>query len=129
MRSEYRNFRSDRIRSLVNTGQNFEPRSKLSLEEYFKSEVNSNPNLIRVVVLFDKSGVRGQKLYGCISQEELEGHMRCIFLMDNLDYFARWILMFGEKVVIEQPEELKERMAVLTKQLYNHYRITQTIDS
>jgi predicted DNA-binding transcriptional regulator YafY len=128
-RSEYRNFRSDRIRSLVNSGQKFELRSKLSLEEYFKSEVNSNPNLIRVVVSFDKSGVRGQKLYGCISQEELEDHIRCTFLMDNLDYFARWLLMFGEKVIIEQPEELKERMAGLTKQLYDHYQIAQTVGS
>jgi predicted DNA-binding transcriptional regulator YafY len=129
MRNEYRNFRADRIRSLVNTGQKFEPRSKLTLEEYFKSEVNSNPNLIRVIVLFDKSGVRGQKLYGCISQEDLGERIRCTFLMDNLDYLTRWLLMFGDSVTIEQPEELKERMAELSKQLYNHYQVSQPIGS
>jgi predicted DNA-binding transcriptional regulator YafY len=127
MRKEYRNFRSDRIKSLANTGQKFEPRSKLSLDDYFKSQVQSNPNLIRVVVIFFKSGLRGQKLYGCISQEELGDQIRCTFLMDNLDYMARWLLMFGNTVTIEQPEELKERMAQLSKQLHDHYQISQTV--
>jgi predicted DNA-binding transcriptional regulator YafY len=127
MRNEYRNFRSDRIRSLINTGQKFEPRSKLSLQEYFKSQIQSNPNLIRVVVVFEKSGLRGQKLYGCISQEDLGEHIRCEFLLDNLDYMTRWLLMFGTSVTIEQPEELKERMAMLSKQLHDHYQIAQTV--
>jgi predicted DNA-binding transcriptional regulator YafY len=127
MRKEYRNFRSDRIKSLANTGQKFEPRSKLSLDEYFKSQVQSNPNLIRVVAIFTKSGLRGQKLYGSISQEELGNLIRCTFLMDNLDYMARWLLMFGNTVTIEQPEELKEIMAQLSKELQDHYQISQTV--
>jgi len=122
MRKTYRNFRSDRIRSLVNTGQKFEPRSTLSLEEYFKSEFESNPNLIRVVVVIEKSGVRGQKLYGCTSQEDLGESIRCTFLMDNLDYMARWLLVFGNAVVVEQPEELKEKMLQLSKELHHHYQ-------
>ncbi len=127
MRNEYRNFRSDRIRSLINTGQKFEPRSKLSLEEYFKSQTQSNPNLIRVVVLFEKSGLRGQQLYGSISQEDLGERIRCEFLLDNVDYMARWLLMFGPSVIIEQPEELKERLAQLSKQLHDHHQIAQTV--
>jgi predicted DNA-binding transcriptional regulator YafY len=127
MRKEYRNFRSDRIRSLINTGQKFEPRSKLSLEEYFKSQIQSNQDLIRVVVVFEKSGLRGQQLYGCISQEDLGERIRCEFLLDNLDYMTRWLLMFGTSVTIEQPEELKERMTQLSKQLYAHYQIAQTV--
>ena len=129
MRNEYRNFRADRIRSLENTGQKFGQRSKISLEEYFKLETNSNPNLIRVIVLFEKSSLRGHNLYGCILQEDLGERIRCTFLMDNLDYLTRWLLMFGEGVTIEQPEELKDRMAGLSKRLHDHYQIIQTIGS
>jgi len=129
LRKEYRNFRSDRIRSMENTGQNFEVRSKISLEEYFKSQVQTNPNLIRVVTVFEKSGLRGQKLYGSISQEDLGERVRCEFLLDNLDFMARWLLMFGDSVSIEQPEELIERMAMLSKQLYDHHQIRQIVVS
>lgn len=127
LRNEYRDFRSDRIRSLTNTGKTFELRSKLSLEEYFKSQLQSDPNLIRVVAIFEKSALRGQKLYGSLSQEDLGDHIRSEFLMDNLDYMAHWLLTFGTSVMVEQPEELKTMMADLTKELYHHHRIKQTV--
>ncbi|MEY4930138.1 MAG: hypothetical protein RI909_862 [Bacteroidota bacterium] len=125
MRKEYRDFRSDRIKSLVNTGQAFEPRSKLSLEEYFKAQFRSNANLVRVVAVFEKSGLHGQKLYGSISQEDLGDKIRSEFLLDNLDYMSRWLLMFGNTVTIEQPEELKEMLARQAKQLYHHHQVGQ----
>ena len=129
MRNEYRNFRSDRIRSLLNTGQKFEPRSKISLEEYFKSQFQSSEKLKRVVAVFDKSGLRGQRLYGSTLQEDLGDQIRCEFLLDNLDYMARWLLMFGASVTILEPDELKERIVQLGKQLQDHHSIHQSVDS
>jgi len=125
LRNEYRDFRSDRIRSLICTGKAFEPRSKLTLEEYFKSQFQSDANLIRVVAVFEKSGLRGQKLYGSLSQEDLGDHIRSEFLMDSLDYMARWLLTFGTSVTVEKPEELKIMMSELTKELYQHHHSNQ----
>lgn len=125
MRKEYRNFRSDRIKSLTNTGQTFEPRSKLSLEEYFNSQIQANPNLIRVVAIFDKDRIRGEKLYGSVAQEDLGDRVRCEFLLDNLDYMSRWLLMFGAGVTVEQPEQLKQTMRELTQALYQHHNQKQ----
>lgn len=127
LRNEFRDFRSDRIRSLVNTGNTFEPRSKLSLEEYFKTQFRSNQNLIRVVAVFEKSGLRGQKLYGSLSQEDLGDHIRSEFMMDSLDYMSRWLLTFGTSVTVEEPEELKMMMMELTKDLYRHHQIKQPV--
>jgi predicted DNA-binding transcriptional regulator YafY len=42
-------------------------------------------------------------------------------MMDSLDYMAHWLLMFGPKVEIEQPEELKTKMAEITEALYKHH--------
>jgi predicted DNA-binding transcriptional regulator YafY len=127
LRNEFRDFRSDRVRSLVNTGNTFEPRSKLSLEEYFKTQFRSNQNLIRVVAVFEKSGLRGQKLYGSLSQEDLGDHIRSEFMMDSLDYMSRWLLTFGTSVTVEEPEELKMMMIELTKDLYHHHQVKQPI--
>jgi len=125
LRNEYRDFRSDRIRSLTSAGQTFKPRSKLTLEEFFKSQFQSDANLIRVVAVFEKSGLRGQKLYGSLSQEDLGDQIRSEFLMDSLDYMARWLLTFGTSVTVEQPEELKIMMSELTKELYQHHHSKQ----
>jgi len=125
IRNDYRNFRSDRIKKLTNTGQVFNSRSKLSLDEYFNAQIQANPNLIRVVVVFEKESLRRQKLYGSISQEDLGDKVRCEFLMDNMQYMSHWLLMFGNSVIIEQPEQLKTIMADLSKSLFHHYVSTQ----
>jgi predicted DNA-binding transcriptional regulator YafY len=125
MRKEYRNFRSDRIKSLSNTGQTFEPRSKVSLEDFFNAQIQSNPNLIRVVATFDKKAIKGEKIYGSISEEDLGEKVRCEFLMDNLEYMARWFLTFGTSITIEEPEQLKKMMADLSRELYHHYKNNQ----
>lgn len=125
LRNEFRDFRSDRIRSLVNTGNTFEPRSKLTLQEYFKTQFRSNQNLIRVVAVFEKSGLRGQKLYGSLLQEDLGDHIRSEFMMDSLDYMSRWLLTFGTSVTVEEPEELKIMMMDLVNGLYHHHQIKQ----
>ena len=79
--------------------------------------------MIRVVVVFEKAGLRGQKLYGSLSQEVLGDYIRSEFLMDNLDYMSRWLLMFGTSVTVEHPEELKIMMMDLTKELYHHHHL------
>src|SRR6188768_1744135 len=71
LRNGYRDFRADRIKELKNTSQNFEGRNLLSLQEYFQSMFQSNQGLVKAVVLFDKSALRGRPVYGSISQTDL----------------------------------------------------------
>jgi predicted DNA-binding transcriptional regulator YafY len=123
LRNGYRNFRSDRIKAMTNTGESFEARSELSLKEYFKSMYQTNQNLIRVVVVFDKEGMRGKQVYGSASQEDLGDKVRCEFMMDSLDYMAQWLLTFGKSAVVEHPEELKIKMTAIVKELYEHLAI------
>jgi len=121
LRNGYRNFRSDRIKSMVNTGEIFEKRSALSLQEYFRSMYQSNQNLVRVVVVFDKARVKGKTLYGSVTQEDLGDAIRCEFMMDSLDYMATWLLSFGKAATVESPEELKVMVCELVEELHEHY--------
>lgn len=128
LRDGYRNFRADRIKSLTNTGEQFEKRNPISLQEYFQTMYQANQNLIKVVVVFEKSALRGRPLYGSSTQEDLGTRIRSEFMMDSLDYMAHWLLNFGPNVEIEQPEELKVKVAEITEALYKHHALTnQTV--
>jgi predicted DNA-binding transcriptional regulator YafY len=121
LRNGYRDFRADRIKVLINTGEHFEGRNLISLKEYFQSMFQSNKGLIKVVVTFDKSAMRGRPIYGSISTTDLGDRVRAEFLMDSLTYMARWLLMYGTNAEVEEPEELRTTMAELAEELFAHY--------
>jgi predicted DNA-binding transcriptional regulator YafY len=127
LRNGYRNFRSDRIRALSNTGETFPLRNALSLQEYFKTIYQTNQNLIRVIVLFDKQKLKGRRIYGTTNLTDLGDKIRCEFMMDNVEYMARWLLMFGSSAIVEEPEELKVQMGELAEELLEHYKINLTL--
>lgn len=120
LRNGYRNFRADRIKSLTNTKEMCEARSANSLQEYFNS-VQTNQNLTRALITFEKTAIKGKSLYGCVSQEDLGDRIRAEFMIDNVDYMANWLLMFGANSTVESPEELKLKMAEIAEDLYAHY--------
>jgi predicted DNA-binding transcriptional regulator YafY len=121
LRNGYRDFRADRIKVLLNTGEHFEGRNLISLKEYFQSMFQSNKGLIKVIVTFDKSAMRGRPIYGSISTTDLGERVRAEFLMDSLNYMARWLLMYGTNAEVEEPEELRTMMAELAEELFAHY--------
>lgn len=121
LRNGYRDFRSDRIKTLVNTERPFENRNLLSLQEYFQSMFQSNQSLIKVVVLFDKSVLHGRPVYGSISQTDLGDRVQVEFMMDSVGYMARWLLAYGSHVEILEPVELKAMVKELVEELFLHY--------
>ncbi len=124
LRKEYRDFRSDRIRDLTETGQTFEGKH-ISLQEYFQT-MKSPVGMIPVVAVFRKEGLRSKPLYGSIGQTDLGDRIRVEYLLDNLGWMARWLLMFGKNVEIESPEELKHMVADLVEQLREHHGMQLT---
>jgi predicted DNA-binding transcriptional regulator YafY len=121
LRNGYRDFRADRIKTLLLTGQRFEGRNMLSLKEYFQSMFSSNQGLTKAVVIFEKSALRGRPLYGSISQNDLGDKIRAEFMVDSMNYLSKWLLMYGTAVEVEEPESLKAAMAELVEELHEHY--------
>lgn len=121
LRNGYRDFRADRIRNLINTERPFETRNLLSLQEYFQSMHQSHEGLIRAIVSFDKAALKNRQVYGGFSQKDLGDQIQVEFLVDNLVYIARMLLMYGSAATIESPDELKILVADLAEELYLHY--------
>ncbi len=128
-RKEYRDFRSDRIRDLVDTGQSFKGREHISLQEYFRTQDRALRGFTPVVAVFKKEGLRGRPLYGSTKQTDLGDSIRAEFMMDNIDFMARWMLMFGSHVEIESPEELKRAIAGIIEELREHHRTAHSFAS
>jgi predicted DNA-binding transcriptional regulator YafY len=126
LRNGYRDFRMDMIKSLINTGEKFDSRNLYTLQEYFKSLMQTHQEMEKVIVSFDKSVskyMRNSKyFYGFVSEEELEDRIRMTFLIGNFKSFCRWLLMYGNTVELESPDKLRETMEELIDELTIHYK-------
>ena len=122
LRSGYRDFRADRIKTLTNSEKKFDGRNLISLQEYLHSLMQSNQELQKAVVIFDKSIFKYRRyIYGFASEEDLGDRVRMTFLIDNVNWLARWLLSFGNAVEVEQPEQLREILTELAEELHEHY--------
>jgi len=126
LRSGYRDFRTDRIKTLKLVGIKFDSRNLLSLQEYLATVVQGNIEVEKVVVLFDKRDAKFvghvKYMYGYASEEELETKIRMTFLTGYLKSICRWLLMFGSSVTIEHPAKAKEIISELLEELNFHYQ-------
>src|SRR5690606_17631832 len=99
LRSGYRDFRTDRIKTLKSIGIKFDARNLLSLQEYLATVVQGNKEVEKVVVLFEKRDAKYignmKYMYGFASEEELDTKVRVTFLTAHMKFLCRWLLMFG----------------------------------
>lgn len=86
-----------------------------------------NQSLTKVVAIFDKAVLRNRPLYGSTAQEDLGDKIRAEFMIDQMDYMAHWLLLFGTSVEIIEPEELKIQMQNIANALQNHYAIKESV--
>lgn len=127
-RKEYRDFRSDRIRDLVDTGQSFKDSQHITLREYFKTQEHGHHGLTPVVAIFKKEGLHGRSLYGSTKQTDLGDSIRAEFMMDNVDFMSKWLLMVGNQVEVESPDELRQAMVNFIEELREHHGV-ETVGS
>ena len=73
------------------------------------------------IIIFDKAGLHGRPIYGSISQTDLGTKIRAEFMMDHPGHMARWLMMFGAAVEVEEPESLKTKIVELIDELQAHY--------
>ena len=124
MRNDFRDFRIDRISKLRRQNERFDKDRKADFQNFVKQMLIGLP-LEEVQLLFDKQVVRyiGQQKYyhGFVEEKEQEDGILMTFMVPELKYFARWILMFGSTVKVITPKALHEIILSYVKELYGHY--------
>ncbi len=119
LRGDFRRFKLNRLLNPIITHHNFNlrpiPTDKVNAEDAF-------PEKYTIKILFDKS-VRFLLIetYGLNCYEETEGGL--LFSLDytNKDYIYSWILGFGEKARVLEPEETRVEFAMITQKIFKLY--------
>ena len=112
LREGIRNFRLDRIRSMHVTMQRFDPPDGFDLEAYL-AERGRNRNTHRIALRFAERAYRTARrsLPAPIHEETAtDGHVTVTFFFENLDYVARWLLRFGTRATVLEPEALRAKL-------------------
>lgn len=127
LRNGYRDFRADRIKTLIKTNQHFDARNLFTLKEYLATVIQGNREVEKVVVLFDRSVVRyignTKYHYGFVSEEDCDDRVRMTFLTSFMHSLCRWLLMYGNHIEIEFSDKAKEKMNELVEELSVHYKV------
>lgn len=125
LRGDYRDFRVSRIKNLQTTDISFAHKQHRSLQEYINTMMSQQTDLKEVAVDFEKSVAKfvGEQryFYGFLREERGEQFTRLIFLVSNLEYFGRWLLMYTTYVHVVTPE-LQVVMEGLVSRVSGHYR-------
>lgn len=120
LRSDYRQFRTDRILEIRQTDIPF-TLTHQPLETYLNNEQEKYPTT-RVRILVDKKIAKHldyeKKFHGFVSQQAAGDFIEMTFLSQNVQNgFARWYLMFGDHARVLEPESLKTDILQLMEKM------------
>jgi len=125
LREDYRMFRLDRFETYRSTGVQLNQSSKHTLKEFYDRNPHEEEELTEVVIWFDQKYARyvGDEKYwhGWAWERPAQGGIEMTFLCSSLEYLSRWLLIWGNKIVIKKPERVKTRVKELVDELYNHH--------
>ena len=115
MRSDYRDFRCDRIDSLNETNNTFLGKHP-TLKSYIAQTAHEK-NLETIIIKVETNMIRylnEQKYYyGFVSERELKDKTEMTFLTMSVEGFARWFMMFADMAEIINPQHLKDKVGKL----------------
>lgn len=115
LRSDYRQFRTDRIYEMTRTEVPF-VREHGNLEDHKRKEVQAAG--IEVIISVERDTARymqsSKKYYGFMSEKIAGSNVEMKFLVnESCDYFCRWFLMFADKAEIIEPDSVRQQLAGL----------------
>ena len=112
LRSEYRDFRLDRIQDLRISTENFKGKQHISMDEFTrKLNVISDKANISLIMKTDRIKLINESKYwyGFTEEEKVDDQTsRLRFANNELRGFATWIISSGSYAKVEEPEELKQ---------------------
>jgi predicted DNA-binding transcriptional regulator YafY len=120
LRQEFRRFKLNRLWNYRVTDHIYEFRTIPSDKE---DAGYAFPEPYNVKIIFDKS-VRFRLIdeYGLHSYEERNDGLLLSLDYTNPEYIYSWILSFGDKAKVIEPQEAVERFAEMTKKLFELYQ-------
>lgn len=120
LREDFRRFKLNRLWKYEITEDEFPTRS---VPQENANAEDAFPELYHVKVLFDKSvRFRLIETYGMNCYEETDTGLLLSLDFTNKDFIYGWILGFGDKAKVIEPEEIRSEFALLAENIFNLYK-------
>lgn len=125
LRNAVRDFRPDRIKNLHLLDEKYD-KTKHPLLSDVINEFHNPRHLTKIVVKLDNSVSKFDSDFkhflGLVSEKKGTNTSEMVFKNHSLSNFAKWMLHWGDKVEIVEPDELKTEMKKLSSELSLHYK-------
>ena len=126
LRSEYRDFRLDRIKGLKITNETFKGKQHIPMADFIgqMGVIGEKANIVLVmkterIRLIDES----KYWYGFTEAEKIDDQTsRVRFANNELRGFANWIVASGSYAHVEEPVELKEIVDQIISGIIENYK-------
>jgi predicted DNA-binding transcriptional regulator YafY len=129
LRKDYRNFRTDKIGQLKNTGEKV-IKTHPPLQSFI-NKMSEDKEVTKVVIDVEPGIVKylgEQKYYNGYIKEEMHGdYVRMTFLSGSLMGFSRWFMLFGDHAKIVEPAELNDWVAEIAENILKKLEQTQML--
>lgn len=125
MRKDLRDFRADRIQKVKLLAETIDPNLHPNYMDFLNEALLGTDAKEAVIICSAMvSRFMGEQKYyqGFAEETKLEdGRYQMKFVTPYYDYFARWLMMYGNEIEIVSPSELQGRAATLAKELLEHH--------
>ncbi len=125
LRSEYRDFRLDRIKSLKISDESFKGKQHISMDEFIRrTEVVSGEVNISLVVPRSRLQLIAESKYwyGFTEEEDIDDQY-CRLHFSNTEFrgFALWIISSGSFAKVEKPNQLRQILDEFISAIVENY--------
>lgn len=125
LRHGYRDFRIDRIKNVSVSADSYDKTRHITLKEYMDRYGEYEAQAHMVKLRFPRAFARrigDQKFYYGLVEEQAVGEcIEMTFLAPCLEWFGRWLLVWGSVPEIISPAELADKMKELALEIKQHY--------
>ncbi len=129
LRQDLRDFRTDRIKKFENRTEYFDPGLHPNFLSFLHDSLvgtDAKECIIRVSRMVSRFMGEQKYFQGFVEEWSVdEDQIEMRFVVPHIEYFARWLLMYGDAVMIIQSEELKEIITGLVQKLVEHHQILE----
>jgi len=123
LRQDYRDFRTDRIKTIFPDEEIFPPREGFSIKQYLQ-DANKIENPQEVRVKFKPTvarRVRSRYFFGVAEETAADGGVIITFVVPAPEVLVNWLFSFGTEVEILHPPELRQLLLGEAQKLAAYY--------
>jgi predicted DNA-binding transcriptional regulator YafY len=123
LRKDYRDFRTDRIEALFSLPEQFKPHEEFSLSDFlgrWDDRPESFVGSIRAEPIAAER-IRKEAPFKILREERNNEGVTFAIEGGNWNWYIGWLLSFGDRIVIVEPDELRALLSGAARTTANHH--------